>query len=53
MGDLQEIVVRVQRAQRWGVEYEPEQAVMMDMDLFEERHEASHDLERRAETVYM
>lgn len=47
------MVQKAQRAEKFGIEYAPESAVLMDMDLFEERHEPKKDVARRKDAVYL
>ena len=49
----EEILLRAQRAEKYGIEYAPESAVLMDMDLFEERTEPKKEVVRRADAVYL
>jgi hypothetical protein len=49
----EDIAAKTFRAQKFGMDYAPEEAVLMDMDLFEERREAARDVRRREEAVYL
>ncbi|KAG2501703.1 hypothetical protein HYH03_000204 [Edaphochlamys debaryana] len=48
-----ELEARARRAAKFGVPYQPTEAVLMDMDLFEARREVSKDVERRPEAIYL
>ena len=41
------------RAAKFGTAYEPAEAALMEMDLFEARREAAPDVERRPEAVHV
>lgn len=49
----EEIVLKAKRAEKYSIEYAPDSAVMMDMDLFEERHEPEKEVARRTNAIYL
>ncbi|GLI68096.1 hypothetical protein VaNZ11_012421 [Volvox africanus] len=44
---------RVRRAVKFGVPYQPTDAVLMDMDLYEQRREVGKEIERRPNAIYL
>ncbi|KAG2451293.1 hypothetical protein HYH02_003899 [Chlamydomonas schloesseri] len=49
----EELEARARRAAKFGVPYQPTEAVLMDMDLFEQRREVGSHVERRPEAIYL
>ncbi|GLC70763.1 hypothetical protein PLESTF_001030700 [Pleodorina starrii] len=49
----EEMEARARRAVKFGVPYQPTDAVLMDMDLYEQRREVDKDVERRPDTIYL
>ncbi|KXZ55537.1 hypothetical protein GPECTOR_2g1086 [Gonium pectorale] len=49
----EELEARARRAVKFGVSYQPTEAVLMDMDLYETRKEVGANVERRPEAVYL
>ncbi|KAG2435731.1 hypothetical protein HXX76_006928 [Chlamydomonas incerta] len=49
----EELEARARRAAKFGVPYQPTEAVLMDMDLYEQRREVGSDVERRPEAIYL
>ncbi|EFJ46016.1 hypothetical protein VOLCADRAFT_93817 [Volvox carteri f. nagariensis] len=48
-----EVEARARRAAKFGVPYQPADAVLMDMDLYEQRREVGKDVERRPNAIYL
>ncbi|GIL52550.1 hypothetical protein Vafri_8387, partial [Volvox africanus] len=44
---------RARRAVKFGVPYQPTDAVLMDMDLYEQRREVGKEIERRPNAIYL
>ncbi|GFR48894.1 hypothetical protein Agub_g10839, partial [Astrephomene gubernaculifera] len=49
----EELQARARRAAKFGVPYQPTDAVLMDMDLYEQRREVGSDVERRPNAIYL